>query len=133
MRNQKRKLFPDLFEMYRKLLDTSKRDDLFLYCHTSFPDLGWDIPKLLLRYGISGKVLFTYVCEQCKHAFPAFFSDAKRRCPKCKGNAFLSNVHNGVSNEFLSNIVNCFDVYLQYANSEGFGLPQVELLPVGFQ
>ena len=131
MRNQKRKLFPDLFEMFRKLLDTSKKDDLFLYCHTSFPDLGWDIPKLLLRYGISGKVLFTYVCEQCNHAFPAFFSDAKRRCPKCKGNAFLSNVHNGVSNEFLSNIVNCFDVYLQYANSEGFGLPQVEAAACG--
>ena len=131
MRNQKRKMFPDLFQMFREFLDTSKRDDVYLYCHTSFPDLGWDIPKLLLKYGLSSKVLFTYVCESCKHAFPAFFSDAKRRCTKCKGDAFLSNVHNGVSNEYLSDIVNCFDVYLQYANSEGFGLPQVEAAACG--
>ncbi|MAF24386.1 hypothetical protein CL634_02190 [bacterium] len=131
MRNQKRKLFPDLFEAYRKFLDLSKRNDVYLYCHTSFPDLGWDIPKLLLRYGISSKVLFTYVCENCKHAFPAFFSDARRKCGECKGSAFLSNVHNGVSNEFLSKIVNCFDLYIQYANSEGFGLPQVEAAACG--
>ena len=43
----------------------------------------------------------------------------------------MSNVHNGVSNEYLSDIVNCFDVYLQYANSEGFGLPQVEAAACG--
>ena len=43
----------------------------------------------------------------------------------------MSNVHNGVSNEYLSDIVNCFDVYLQYANSEGFGLPQVAAAACG--
>ena len=39
MRNQRRKLFPDLFEAFRKFLDMYDKNDVFLYCHTSYPDL----------------------------------------------------------------------------------------------
>ena len=38
----------------------------------------------------------------------------------------MSNVQNGITYDHLSTIMNCFDLYIQYANSEGFGLPQVE-------
>ena len=127
MRNQRRKLFLDLFEAFRKFLDIYDGRDVFLYCHTSYPDLGWDIPKLINRYRLSGKVIFTYVCSECLHAFPSFFADARTKCSRCGSHsAGLSNVKNGVSYEFLSNIMNTFDLYVQYANSEGFGLPQVE-------
>ena len=127
MRNQRRKLFLDLFEAFRKFLDIYDGRDVFLYCHTSYPDLGWDIPKLINRYRLSGKVIFTYVCSECSPAFPSFFADARTKCPRCgRHDAGLSNVKNGVSYEFLSNIMNTFDLYVQYANSEGFGLPQVE-------
>ena len=132
MRNQRRKLFPDLFESFKKFLDTTNKKNIFLYCHTSYPDIGWDIPKLLNRYGLSSKVLFTYSCINCEHAFPSFFADAKTKCPKCgSGNAGLASVKNGVSYEFLSSIMNTFDLYIQYANSEGFGLPQVEAAACG--
>jgi glycosyltransferase involved in cell wall biosynthesis len=132
MRNQRRKLFPDLFEAFRKFLDNSGRTDVLLYCHTSYPDLGWDIPKLLLKYKLSSKVLFTYVCNNCGHTFPSFFSDARRKCPKCgQFAAGLSSVQKGASYEYLSSIMNLFDLYVQYANSEGFGLPQVEAAACG--
>ena len=132
MRNQRRKLFPDLFESFKKFLDASGRTDVFLYCHTSYPDLGWDIPKLLNRYKISSKVCFTYICNVCEHTFPSFFSDARGKCPKCGSFAAgLSNVQKGASYEYLASIMNVFDLYIQYANSEGFGLPQVEAAACG--
>jgi len=132
MRNQRRKLFPDLFEAFKKFLDSSKKKDVFLYCHTSYPDLGWDIPKILNKYNISNKVLFTYSCGECGHCFPSFFSDARSKCPKCgRFAASFSNVQKGVSYEDLSKIMNTFDLYIQYANSEGFGLPQVEAAACG--
>lgn len=132
MRNQRRKLFPDLFDAFRKFLDRYKKNDVFLYCHTSYPDLGWDLPKLINRYGLSSRIIVTYVCPNCQHAFPMYFSDARTKCSQCGGySASLANVQSGVSYEFLSQIMNTFDLYIQYANSEGFGLPQVEAAACG--
>lgn len=132
MRNQRRKLFPDLFESFRNYLDASDNSKAYLYCHTSYPDVGWDIPKLLKQYGLCSRVLFTYVCEECQHPFPSFFYDAITQCPRCEQyKASLSNVNKGVSSEYLCKIINTFDLYLQYANSEGFGLPQVEAAACG--
>ena len=132
MRNQRRKLYPDLFEAFSKFIKESGREDVYLYCHTSYPDLGWDIPKLLKQHGICSKTLFTYVCANCKHWFPSFFQDAVCRCSQCGQHAAsLSNVQKGVDTEGLSQIVNLFDLYVQYANSEGFGLPQVEAAACG--
>ena len=132
MRNQRRKLYPDLFECFRKFLDESGREDVYLYCHTSYPDLGWDIPKLLKEHGICSKTLFTYVCKECGSWFPSFFHDVTVKCQACGSvSANLSNVQNGVETEDLSKIINLFDLYIQYANSEGFGLPQVEAAACG--
>ena len=43
----------------------------------------------------------------------------------------LSSVKLGLSYEQLAQIMNVFDLYVQYANSEGFGLPQVEAAACG--
>ena len=132
MRNQRRKLFPDLFESFRKFLDSYSENNAFLYCHTSYPDVGWDIPKLLKEHGLCSRVLFTYVCEFCEHIFPSFFHDAVAKCPRCgEFKSGLANVQRGASPEFLAKIINTFDLYVQYANSEGFGLPQVEAAACG--
>lgn len=132
MRNQKRKLFPDLFKSFREFLDKTKRNDIFLYCHTGFPDLGWNIPFLLKKYGICSRTLFTYSCQRCGTSFPSFFSDAKTTCPNCnQPEAMLSNVQLGVNNQVLADIVNMFDVYVQYSNSEGFGAPMLEAAACG--
>ena len=133
MRNQRRKLFPDLFEAFRLFLDKQTDDKkYYLYCHTSYPDLGWDIPELLLQNDLGSHVLFTYVCPETKKPFPSLFKGAVAQSPYTgKWGATLSNVKNGVSYEDLSNIINLFDLYTQYANCEGFGLPYVEAAACG--
>ena len=132
MRNQRRKLFPDLFLAFRKFLDLYKRSNVYLYCHTTYPDVGWNIPELISKNGLSGRVLLTYACSGCGSTFPSFFHDALTECKHChRFQAKLTNPREGVSTEVLSQIVNTFDLYVQYANSEGFGLPQVEAASCG--
>lgn len=133
MRNQRRKLYPDLFNAFRLLLDkVEDPHNYLLYCHTSYPDLGWDIPELLQQYKLSSKVLFTYVCNDTRKPFPSFFKGAVMQSPfSNKFSATLSNVKNGLAYEDLAKIINLFDIYVQYANCEGFGLPQVEAAACG--
>lgn len=132
MRNQRRKLFDDLFISFRKFLDKTKCSDVLLYCHTSYPDMGWNIPKLLLKYKLTSKVLFTYICRNCGLSFPSYFSDSLTSCPQCKEIAAgVTNVQRGIDNRKLSEIINLFDLYVQYANSEGFGMPQLEAAACG--
>lgn len=132
MRNQRRKLYPDLFEAFRKFLDKSENKKYYLYCHTSYPDLGWDIPELLHQNGLASHVLFTYICPETKQPFPSLFKGAVAQSPFTgKWGATLSNVKQGASYEDLSKIQNLFDLYTQYANCEGFGLPYVEAAACG--
>lgn len=133
MRNQRRKLYPDLFEAFRLLLDSVEDSSKYmLYCHTSYPDLGWDIPELLQQYELSSKVLFTYICQQTNKPFVSLFRGAIAQSPYTNQyGAILSNVKTGASYEDLSKIINLFDIYVQYANCEGFGLPQVEAAACG--
>lgn len=139
MRNQKRKLYPDLFESFAKFIDIcleKGRKDLakktFLYAHTSYPDMGWNIPNLLKKYGVSHKVLFTYICHNCNSYFPSFFQDAKTVCRECKAlSAGLVSTQKGLTRAQLADIYNLFDCYIQYSICEGFGMPQVEAISCG--
>lgn len=127
MRNQKRKLYPDLFKSFRTFIEQSKNANACLYCHTYYPDIGWNIPDLLNEHKLSNRVLFTYKCKNCNSISTDFFQDAVQICKKC--NSF-SNAIVGISNPItekeLAKIYNSFDIYVQYANSEGFGMPQLE-------
>ena len=133
MRNQRRKLYPDLFEAFRIMLDSVEDSSKYmLYCHTSYPDLGWDIPELLQQYQLSSKVLFTYICGQTRKPFVSLFRGAVTQSPFTGAyGSVLSNVKTGAEYEDLAKIMNLFDVYVQYANCEGFGLPQVEAAACG--
>ena len=133
MRNQRRKLYPDLFQAFRLLLDGVKnKNEYFLYCHTCYPDLGWDIPELLQQYGLSSHVLFTYICAQTNRPFVSLFKGAVAQSPYTgKYGSTMANVRNGLEYEDLCKIMNLFDLYVQYANCEGFGLPQVEAAACG--
>lgn len=133
MRNQRRKLYPDLFEAFSLLLQkVDNPEKYFLYCHTSYPDMGWDLPELLQQYNLSSKVYFTYVCGETHKPFPSLFRGAVAESPYSgKFTATLANVKNGIDYTDLSSIINLFDLYVQYANCEGFGLPQVEAAACG--
>jgi len=133
MRNQRRKLYPDFFHAFRLFLDSvENKNQYLLYCHTSYPDLGWDIPELLNQYQLSSHVLFTYVCGQTGKPFASLFKGAIVQSPYSgQYGATLASVRNGLSYEDLAKIINLFDLYVQYANCEGFGLPQVEAAACG--
>lgn len=127
MRNQRRKLFPELFESFGKYLKQTGDLNTFLYCHTSYPDNGWDFPKLLWDNEISSRVLFTYVCASCGSIDISRFNDTMQQCKKCRNfSSKASDVGTGVSTENLAKIYQTFDCYVQSANSEGFGMSLAE-------
>lgn len=138
MRNQKRKLFPDLMYSFRRYLDKIKDTDkygiTYLYLHTSYPEEnGWNIPELLLEHQLFDKVFFTYKCRSCNKFFPSKFNGSVTKCRACNtdNSAMFSSVANGVSTSDLNEIYNLFDIYIQYAICEGFGMPQVEAAACG--
>jgi hypothetical protein len=94
--------------------------------------MGWNIPELLNEYGISSHVFMTYICPQTKQPFSSLFRGAVSQSPFTGTlSATVSSVKNGATYEQLAEIINLFDLYVQYANSEGFGLPQVEAAACG--
>lgn len=132
MRNQRRKLFPELFESFARYVSEANDKNTYLYCHTSYPDNGWDLPQLMMKYGISSRVLFTYSCEACHNLTIGKFSDALQQCKSCRKYASKpSSVGNGVTTAELAKIYNTFDIFAQYANSEGQGLGQLEAAACG--
>lgn len=135
MRNQRRKLYPDLVQAFAQFLREAPQDlarRTYLYMHTSWPDAGWDIPRLVTEAGIGHRCLFTYHCKACGAAYPSHFADARTACKKCGAHAAgFPNSSVGISREVLGQVMNLFDVYCQYANSEGFGMPQVEAAACG--
>lgn len=135
MRLQARKLFPDLIEaftMFQQQAPPELAKKTYLYMHTSYPDMGWDLPRLIKKYGMSHKILFTYRCRKCQAVFASFFMDAVGPCPKCgKIEAHLPNTQEGIERSSLAKIYNLFDCYVQYANSGGFEMPLVEASACG--
>ena len=138
MRNQKRKLYPELLNAFKQFLDKCKdnNSDLanksYLYIHTSYPDAGWDLPELIRDAKIGNKIYLTYFCRTCKHHFASLYCGPVQHCRKCASKtATMPNVSSGVSSEQLASIMNCFDIYVQYAICEGFGMPQVEAAACG--
>ena len=133
MRNQRRKLYPDLFHAFRKFLDENPSlGNVYLYCHTSYPDVGWDFPELIYNLGLANRVLFTYKCKHCGHVYASFFNDAINFCPKCKTLAStLVGIGNKIDDTVLNKVYNLFDIYVQWANSEGWGMPQLEAAYAG--
>ena len=136
-RNQDRKLFPALMNTFASFLEKAPqhlKDSTYLYLHTAYPDVGWEISKLLLDYGLSNKIYFTYKClsKNCQYVHASLFKDAIGVCPKCKSkSAVTPKSSDGISNEELNIVYNCFDVYIQYAKNEGFAIPVLEAATAG--
>lgn len=135
MRNQKRKLFHELFVSFRKFLDTAPPEiaqKTYLYCHTTFPDVGINIPRILRENNLGCRVLFTYVCRNCGSAYPAFFNDIRAFCKNCnQPSCFLPNSQIGVDSKTLFEIYALADLYVQYASSEGISLTPLEAAGCG--
>lgn len=138
MRNQKRKLIPDLLYSFRLMLDLCESNNFeygkqtYMYIHTTYPDAGWNIPAILKENSISNRVMFTYKCKKCKKIHANTFSHSVKTCPFChEKTATFPSVTDGITTEQLNQIYNAFDIYVQYAICEGFGMPQVEAAAAG--
>lgn len=142
MRNQKRKLIADILIAFKTFLESLKQsghkdeyEKTYLYLHTSYPeDNGWDIPSLLLEYGLLDRVYFTYKCKHCGYFQPNKFRSGISLCPKCNNKTlYIASPVNGIPTASLNEIYNLFDIFIQYAICEGFGMPQVEAAACGVQ
>lgn len=132
MRNQHRKLYPNLFKMFRKLLDTEDKN-YYLYCHTSYPDI-WQLDELLLEHNVSHRVLFTYHCMYCDFVETSFYKGPTAYCPRCGNNERtlkLPSTSFPIHRNVLNQIYNLFDLYIQYAALEGYGIPVAEAISAG--
>ncbi len=120
MRNQPRKLFPELMRGFNRYLDLCKknnRQDLinksYLYFHTTYPDLGWDFSSEIKRHHLGHKILFTYTCE-CGLTYPLFFSGESTYCRNCnRKKSEFPSTGQGVTREVLANIYNSWDLLVQ--------------------
>lgn len=123
MRNQKRKLYYDLIEAFSMWLHKSKSRghvDLakrtFLYLHTSYPDVGYDIGKAIRDFKIGNRVIMTYLCGECNTAYPSFFAGELTICRKCgKLAAHPPNANHSCPRNVLADIMKTFDLYVQYS------------------
>lgn len=136
MRNQTRKLLPNLIESFNLMLDSlekEKRNKTFLYLHTTYPDIEcWDIPRFILNSEYSNQILFTYKCKVTGEFGCARFQDARTYSFSSNGlTSFLPSGKDGLSNLQLSEVFNLFDLYVQLASCEGFGVPIIEAAACG--
>ncbi len=139
MRNQKRKLYPDLFVAFRKFLDLCHQSNnkelaqkTYLYVHTSYPDFGWNLPILLKESGIAHKVYCTYICRNCGKHFAAIFQDARTTCRFCNTpSAVMPSVSFGLTYEHMGRMMGCFDAYIQYVIAGGIEMPLIEATGCG--
>jgi len=126
MKNQPRKKIADLFEMFKMVLD--KKPNALLYLHTEWPGKNpWNIPKLLLEHEIQNNVMLTYYCVNCEKFYPSIYQGDCAPCKHCYRNAaYIKSSAYSISDTSFNDIYNLFDVYVQYSNSEGAGMPVAE-------
>lgn len=130
-RNQKRKLFPSLFEAFSKFCDANPETPARILCHTSYPDAGWDI-QAMLKTKHADKILFTYRCNSCNNFSVKPFQAMVSQCSHCRNiSCSLCNVERGISDADLAQVYNLMDVYVHTCTNEGFGMPIVEAAACG--
>ena len=136
MRNQKRKLFPELIKSFAKFLKQAPaniKDNTYLLLHTSYPEkMGWNLGYHISEEQVGSRILSTYICKNCKKWKIDFFRDSLNYCHHCKAiSAVMPSVGLGLDVPDLVKIYNVMDLYIQYAICEGFGMPQVEAAACG--
>lgn len=130
-RNQKRKLFPALFQAFSEFCDRNPELPVVLLCHTSYPDAGWDI-QALLKSKYANRIYFTYRCSSCGQFSVKPFQAIISQCRNCKNvSSSLCNVERGISDADLAKVYNLMDVYVHTCTNEGFGMPIVEAAACG--
>lgn len=159
MRNQSRKLYPDLIDgfalMKEKYKGNEAVDKAVLLIHSAWPDNAhsYDYPRHVMRLdaydwmtyhskGIRGSVLQTLFCHSCKEPSvtsamnlwnkPVQEGRIKLPCPHCaKIDASPPTTSIGLDRESLAKLYNLMDLYVQCSICEGDGMPIQEAKACG--
>jgi len=161
MRNQSRKLYPDLIDafarMKKKFQGESVVDKSVLMLHSCWPDnaYSYDYPRHVMRLhayswlpnhfkGLKNSVLQTFMChnKDCGKTHIGFAMAIYGRpiqqnvvpmpCPHCgKNSATCPTTGQGFNREQLSEIYNLMDLYVQCSICEGDGMPIQEAKACG--
>jgi glycosyltransferase involved in cell wall biosynthesis len=139
MRNQPRKLFPDLMKAFKDALgiwdDKGLKnlvDNTYLYLHTSYPDVGFDIGKDIIKYKLASKVIMTYCCNHCGYYFASFFAGEVCYCHSCNNyTAHPPNTALGLTREQLATVYNSADLYCQLSIAGALEIPLIEAKACG--
>lgn len=159
MRNQSRKLYPDLIDGFSQMKIKYKGDPqvdkAVLLIHSSWPDNAhsYDYPRHIMRLetyewmehhqkDIRGSILQSMFCHECSEPSVTFAMNLwgkplqegriKLPCPHCgKVEASPPNTAMGFSREDLAKLYNLFDLYVQCSICEGDGMPIQEAKACG--
>lgn len=159
MRNQSRKLYPDLIDGFALMKERYKGNRLIdratLVIHSAWPDNmhSYDYPRHIMRLdvhdwmpyhhkGIRGSVLQTMFCHSCKEPSLTFAMNLwgrsvqdgriKMQCPHClKEDASPPNTNIGFDRDTLAKLYNLMDLYVQCSICEGDGMPIQEAKACG--
>jgi len=159
MRNQSRKLYPDLIDafalMKNKYKGDSQVDKAVLLIHSCWPDnvFSFDYPRHVYRLeryewmdnhkkGLRGDVLQSLYCHSCKQSSITFamnlwsrpIQDGRVKMPCCycgKNEASPPSTNIGFNREDLAKLYNLMDLYVQCSICEGDGMPIQEAKACG--
>jgi glycosyltransferase involved in cell wall biosynthesis len=159
MRNQSRKLYPDLIDafsmMKKKYKGHPAADESILMIHSSWPDNmhSYDYPRHIMRLetldfmpaynkGIRGSILQSLYCQTCHEPSwtyamnlwgkPIQEGRIKLPCALCGAvDASPPSTGGGFNREQLAQLYNLFDVYAQCSICEGDGMPIQEAKACG--
>lgn len=159
MRNQSRKLYPDLIDGFSRMKEKYKGnaavDKSALLIHSCWPDNihSYDYPRHIMRLesyswmkyynkGIRGSILQSMYCHHCKepsvtHAMnlwgrPVVEGRIKLPCPHCgQMEASPPSTSIGFDRENLAKLYNIMDLYVQCSICEGDGMPIQEAKACG--
>jgi len=159
MRNQSRKLYPDLIDafalMKNKYKGESQVDKAVLLIHSCWPDNmhSYDYPRHVARLdryewmanhhkGIRGSVLQSLYCHSCKQPSVTFAAnlfgrpvqEGRIKLPCCycgKTDASPPSTSVGFDRNDLAKLYNLMDVYVQCSICEGDGMPIQEAKACG--
>jgi len=159
MRNQSRKLYPDLIDAFSLMKKRYEGEDAVdkavLLIHSAWPDNAhsYDYPRHIMRLetlefmdhhnkGIRGSILQSVFCHSCKEPSVTFAMNLwgkpiqdgriKLPCPHCgQVDASPPNTAGGFSREELASLYNLMDLYVQCSICEGDGMPIQEAKACG--
>jgi glycosyltransferase involved in cell wall biosynthesis len=159
MRNQSRKLYPDLIDAFALMKNKYKGepqvDKAVLMIHSCWPDnvYSYDYPRHIFRLerydwmpnhkkGIRGDILQSLYCYACKQASMTFAANLwgrpiqegriKMPCSYCGATeASPPNTSMGFDRDALAKLYNLMDLYVQCSICEGDGMPIQEAKACG--